>query len=217
MRDPHTRESRGFGFVKMVTSEQADAAKNGLNGEVYEGRTLSIEKARRSKPRTPTPGKYFGPPKRGESFGQQQPWTTAHIEQRTVHLVVVAATVIATMTADMADATITVVATALVTATAATVEAIVMMTADTVAEDATTMAAVTATTTQEALLTEMTVPTVGVRRDAEAAVVVATVTTVPHEVVPLTLTPSLLLLLLAEAAAPVVTLMTGMNAVKGTH
>ncbi|GAB7345223.1 hypothetical protein MBLNU457_3597t2 [Dothideomycetes sp. NU457] len=64
MRDPHTRESRGFGFVKMVTSEQADAAKNGLNGEVYEGRTLSIEKARRSKPRTPTPGKYFGPPKR---------------------------------------------------------------------------------------------------------------------------------------------------------
>lgn len=65
MRDPHTRESRGFGFVKMVTSDQADAAKNGLQGEVYEGRTLSIEKARRAKPRTPTPGKYFGPPKRG--------------------------------------------------------------------------------------------------------------------------------------------------------
>ncbi|KAH0292348.1 RNA-binding domain-containing protein [Aureobasidium namibiae CBS 147.97] len=64
MRDPHTRESRGFGFVNMVTGEQADAAKSGLQGEVYEGRTLSIEKARRSRPRTPTPGKYFGPPKR---------------------------------------------------------------------------------------------------------------------------------------------------------
>lgn len=64
MRDPHTKDSRGFGFVKMVTSEQADAAKEGLQGEQYEGRTLSIEKARRSKPRTPTPGKYFGPPKR---------------------------------------------------------------------------------------------------------------------------------------------------------
>ncbi|KAJ9618427.1 hypothetical protein H2203_009023 [Taxawa tesnikishii (nom. ined.)] len=63
MRDPHTKESRGFGFVKMVTAEQADAAKNGLQGEVYEGRTLSIEKARRAKPRTPTPGKYFGPRK----------------------------------------------------------------------------------------------------------------------------------------------------------
>lgn len=67
MKDPHTRESRGFGFVKMVTSDEADAAKEALQGEVYEGRTLSIEKARRARPRTPTPGKYFGPPKRGES------------------------------------------------------------------------------------------------------------------------------------------------------
>lgn len=65
MKDPHTQESRGFGFVKMVTAEQADAAKEGLQGENIEGRTLSIEKARRSRPRTPTPGKYFGPPKRG--------------------------------------------------------------------------------------------------------------------------------------------------------
>ncbi|KAK5745298.1 hypothetical protein LTR17_001459 [Elasticomyces elasticus] len=64
MRDPHTRESRGFGFVKMTDAAGADAAKEGLQGEVYEGRTLSIEKARRAKPRTPTPGKYFGPPKR---------------------------------------------------------------------------------------------------------------------------------------------------------
>lgn len=65
MRDPHTRESRGFGFVNMMNGQQADAAKEGLQGENIEGRTLSIEKARRSKPRTPTPGKYFGPPKRG--------------------------------------------------------------------------------------------------------------------------------------------------------
>ncbi|KAK5995830.1 putative RNA-binding protein C25G10.01 [Cladobotryum mycophilum] len=64
MRDPHTKESRGFGFVKMVTSEQAEAAREGLQGEVVEGRTMSIEKARRARPRTPTPGKYFGPPKR---------------------------------------------------------------------------------------------------------------------------------------------------------
>lgn len=66
MKDPHTGESRGFGFVKMVTSDMADAAKDGLQGEVIEGRTLSIEKARRARPRTPTPGKYFGPPKREE-------------------------------------------------------------------------------------------------------------------------------------------------------
>jgi hypothetical protein len=67
MLDPHTKESRGFGFVKMVTSDQAEAAKEGLQGEVIEGRTLSIEKARRARPRSPTPGKYFGPPKRGTS------------------------------------------------------------------------------------------------------------------------------------------------------
>ena len=68
MLDPHTKESRGFGFVKMVTAEQADAAKEGLQGEEIEGRTLSIEKARRARPRTPTPGKYFGPPKRGKAI-----------------------------------------------------------------------------------------------------------------------------------------------------
>ncbi len=67
MLDPHTKESRGFGFVKMVTTDQAEAAKEGLQGEVIEGRTLSIEKARRARPRSPTPGKYFGPPKRGTS------------------------------------------------------------------------------------------------------------------------------------------------------
>jgi len=61
MRDPHTKDSRGFGFVKMITSEQAEAAREGLQGEVVEGRTLSIEKARRARPRTPTPGRYFGP------------------------------------------------------------------------------------------------------------------------------------------------------------
>ena len=65
MRDPHSGDSRGFGFVKMVTPEEADAAKDGLQGMVHEGRTLSIEKARRARPRTPTPGKYYGPPKRG--------------------------------------------------------------------------------------------------------------------------------------------------------
>ncbi|EXJ78219.1 hypothetical protein A1O3_09380 [Capronia epimyces CBS 606.96] len=69
MLDPHTKESRGFGFVKMVTTEQAEAAREGLQGEVIEGRTLSIEKARRARPRTPTPGKYFGPPKRGDFRG----------------------------------------------------------------------------------------------------------------------------------------------------
>ncbi|KAK8161544.1 hypothetical protein IWX90DRAFT_272588 [Phyllosticta citrichinensis] len=85
MRDPHSKESRGFGFVKMVTPEQADAAKEGLQGEVIEGRTLSIEKARRARPRTPTPGKYYGPPKRGMTptsrslpFSSNKPYMLTH-------------------------------------------------------------------------------------------------------------------------------------------
>jgi transformer-2 protein len=50
MTDPHTKESRGFGFVKMVTAEEADAAKAGLTGEERYGRVLTIEKARRARP-----------------------------------------------------------------------------------------------------------------------------------------------------------------------
>jgi len=75
MLDPHTRESRGFGFVQMITPEEADAAREGLTGEEKYGRVITIEKARRQRASlfhirfmlmkgTPTPGKYFGPPKR---------------------------------------------------------------------------------------------------------------------------------------------------------
>ncbi len=66
MLDPHTRDSRGFGFVTMETPEEAEAAIQALNGTEFMGRTLVIEKARRGRARTPTPGKYYGPPKRGE-------------------------------------------------------------------------------------------------------------------------------------------------------
>jgi len=54
MVDPHTKESRGFGFVKMVTAEEAKAAKDSLSGEERYGRVLTIETARRARPRKPT-------------------------------------------------------------------------------------------------------------------------------------------------------------------
>lgn len=63
MYDPHSRESRGFGFVNMADVDGADAAIAALHGEDLQGRTLAVEKAKRKRPRTPTPGKYFGPPK----------------------------------------------------------------------------------------------------------------------------------------------------------
>jgi hypothetical protein len=49
MLDPHTKESRGFGFVQMSSGEEADAAKDALTGEERYGRVLSVEKARRSR------------------------------------------------------------------------------------------------------------------------------------------------------------------------
>ena len=45
MYDPHTRESRGFGFVTMETPEEADAAITALNATEILGKTISVEKA----------------------------------------------------------------------------------------------------------------------------------------------------------------------------
>jgi len=66
MYDPHTRDSRGFGFVTMESGEEADAAIAALNATELMGKTMTVEKARRGRARTPTPGRYYGPPKRDE-------------------------------------------------------------------------------------------------------------------------------------------------------
>lgn len=63
MYDPHSRDSRGFAFVTFETAEEADAALEGMNGVELSGRTLVVQKARRSRARSPTPGRYHGPPK----------------------------------------------------------------------------------------------------------------------------------------------------------
>ncbi|KAJ7663407.1 hypothetical protein DFH06DRAFT_987051 [Mycena polygramma] len=44
MFDPHTRESRGFGFVTMETPEEADAAIAALNGMELGGKSINVEK-----------------------------------------------------------------------------------------------------------------------------------------------------------------------------
>lgn len=44
MYDPHTRESRGFGFVTMETAEEADAAITALNATDLMGKTMTVEK-----------------------------------------------------------------------------------------------------------------------------------------------------------------------------
>ena len=44
MYDPHTRESRGFGFVTMESSEEADAAIAALNATEFMGKVMNVEK-----------------------------------------------------------------------------------------------------------------------------------------------------------------------------
>ncbi|KAJ8496708.1 hypothetical protein ONZ51_g920 [Trametes cubensis] len=67
MYDPHSRESRGFGFVTMESVEEADAAITAMNGAEIMGKVISVQRARRARARTPTPGRYYGPPKRNEN------------------------------------------------------------------------------------------------------------------------------------------------------
>jgi RNA recognition motif-containing protein len=43
-------EGRGFGFVEMSSSSEAEAAKEALDGSDFEGRTLKVDEAR--PPRT---------------------------------------------------------------------------------------------------------------------------------------------------------------------
>ncbi|XP_072985016.1 uncharacterized protein [Typha latifolia] len=58
--DPWTRESRGFGFVTMATIKEANRCIKYLDRSVLEGRVITVEKAKRRRGRTPTPGKYLG-------------------------------------------------------------------------------------------------------------------------------------------------------------
>jgi cold-inducible RNA-binding protein len=50
--DRDTGQSRGFGFVEMATSEAADEAVRKFNGSTLGGRTLTVEVARPSAPRS---------------------------------------------------------------------------------------------------------------------------------------------------------------------
>jgi RNA recognition motif-containing protein len=44
-------EGKGFGFVEMSTSEEAEAAKEALNNQEFQGRPLKIDEARPRQPR----------------------------------------------------------------------------------------------------------------------------------------------------------------------
>ncbi|WP_088280912.1 RNA-binding protein [Ideonella sp. A 288] len=57
MMDRETGRSKGFGFVEMSSSAEAQAAMNGMNGQPLEGRAIVVNEAR---PREERPGGFGG-------------------------------------------------------------------------------------------------------------------------------------------------------------
>lgn len=60
VRDPHSRECRGFGFVKMLNDDEAAKALETFQDYEFEGRRISVERAKRKNPHSRTPGAYMG-------------------------------------------------------------------------------------------------------------------------------------------------------------
>jgi len=62
-------EQKGFGFVEMSTAEEAEKAKNELNGQEFEGRALKIDYAKERQQQGGRGGDRGGRP--GGGFGRR--------------------------------------------------------------------------------------------------------------------------------------------------
>lgn len=71
--DNQTRESRGFGFVKMRTKDASNECADKLNGFELDGRTIRVEMARRGAAHASTPGQYLGPRSASTKYGDRAP------------------------------------------------------------------------------------------------------------------------------------------------
>ncbi|ORY04081.1 RNA-binding domain-containing protein [Basidiobolus meristosporus CBS 931.73] len=82
VREPHSRESRRFAFVEMEKMEEAEAAIKAISGQDVHGRIITVEKARRSRPRDPTPGMYAGKPRPRRPERRYDPYPPPSYEPR---------------------------------------------------------------------------------------------------------------------------------------
>ncbi|MFO0803376.1 MAG: RNA-binding protein [Gemmataceae bacterium] len=57
--DRDTGRSKGFGFVEMSTDKEAESAINGMNGQMVDGRALTVNEAKPKEAR-PRTGGYGG-------------------------------------------------------------------------------------------------------------------------------------------------------------
>jgi RNA recognition motif-containing protein len=58
--DRDTGRPKGFGFVEMGSAEEAEAAKNALDGTQMDGRTIKVDIAKEREPRRGGGGGYGG-------------------------------------------------------------------------------------------------------------------------------------------------------------
>ena len=61
VREPFSKESRGFGFITFESTKAAQEALDNMNKTEIDGKVLNVEVSKRSKPHKPTPGVYLGP------------------------------------------------------------------------------------------------------------------------------------------------------------
>ncbi len=61
VRDPFTKESRGFGFVTFESHKESQEAIDMLNKTEIDERQINVEVSKRNKPHVSTPGVYLGP------------------------------------------------------------------------------------------------------------------------------------------------------------
>jgi transformer-2 protein len=61
VRDPFTKDSRGFGFVTMESAKEAEEVIENLNKTEFDDKQISVEISKRSRPHHTTPGVYLGP------------------------------------------------------------------------------------------------------------------------------------------------------------
>ena len=72
--DKFTGQSRGFGFVEMASSEEAQKAIEALNGTQLDGRTLVVNEARPQERRPGGGGGGGGGNRRGGGGGGRNRW-----------------------------------------------------------------------------------------------------------------------------------------------
>ncbi len=58
--DRDSGRPKGFGFVEMGSAEEAQAAKEAVNGTDVDGRALNVDIAKEQAPRAPRSGGYGG-------------------------------------------------------------------------------------------------------------------------------------------------------------